>query len=92
MGPGESETWPLGLYHAACVEVRSVDGNKSGFGIFCIAMDTNPTSRADGRSIADEPHAATYSDLHASTSMGYVFLLEVAMYLSREKAVVENIQ
>jgi hypothetical protein len=55
-------------------------------------MDTSQASLADGRSIADEPHVATYSDLHAWTSMGYVFVLEVAMYSSREKATVENIQ
>jgi len=72
--------------------VRSAHENRSEFGILCIAMDTNPASLADGRSIADEPHVATCSDLHAWTSMGYVFLLEVAMSLSREKAAVENIQ
>ena len=73
-------------------KVRSVHENRSGFGILCISMDTNQATLADGRSIADEPHVATYTDLHAWTSMGYVFLLEVALCLSREKAIVENIQ
>lgn len=55
-------------------------------------MDTSPTSATDGRSIADGPHVPTYSDLHAWTSMGYVFLLEAAVYLSRGKTTVANIQ